>query len=88
MNRVRKQPKEPISAIEAVERARGAGVRYFYEARELFDKYFKNHCSPRPVSLAEGRYEHDFALAAVYECGIIEGKRQERARRKRKAVKT
>lgn len=71
-----------LSALEVIERAGGPCVSQFYYARDLFNAYYSAHTDGRPMSIAEERFNHGFALAAVYAAGKIDGIRQERARRR------
>ena len=78
-----KQPKKrQLSALEIVDKRGGPNMANWHKAVKMFKTYraLDKNCNKCSGYIADG-----LALAAVYECGIIEGKRQERARRKRKA---
>lgn len=67
------QTRNKISSLDALDRKGGASVENIYLALDLYKSYLK---------MMPGT-SNSFAIAAVYECGKIDGIREERARRKK-----
>lgn len=65
-----------MKAFEAVIKRGGPNLSSFYTAEDLYWAYMTE---PNPGLSIQSR--SCWAIAAAYECGIIEGIRSERARR-------